>query len=87
MRGAERVVFAFHAASEAGEPAALAQGSDAVAPSGQDLVRIGLVPDIPQQPVARRVEHRMQRHRQLDHAKRRAEMAAGDRDHVDGLRT
>ena len=51
MRRAERVVFAFGAPGEAGKPALLAQRADAVAPAGQDLVRIGLVADIPDQPV------------------------------------
>ena len=56
MRRAERVVFALGALGEAGQAAALAQGADAVAPAGQDLVRIGLVADVPDQPVVRRVE-------------------------------
>ena len=51
---------------------------DAVAPAGQDLVRIGLMADIPDQPVARRVEDVVQRDRQLDDAEAGAEMAAGD---------
>ena len=59
------------APGEAGQAAALAQGADAVAPAGQDLVRIGLVADIPDQPVARRVEHSVDRDGQLDHAQRR----------------
>ena len=85
MRRAERVVFAFGALGETGQPAALANGADAVAPAGQDLVRIGLMADIPDQPVMRRVEDVVQRHGQLDHAEPRAEMAAGDRDRVDQL--
>jgi hypothetical protein len=40
------------ALGEAGQAAALAQRADAVAPAGQDLVRIGLVADVPDQPVA-----------------------------------
>ena len=59
--------------------------ADAVAPAGQDLVRIGLVADVPDQAVARRVEHIMQRDGQLDHAEAGAEMAAGHRDGVDRL--
>ena len=86
MRGAERVVFALRAPGEAGQPAALTQGADAVAPAGQYLVRIGLVPDIPDQPVLRRVEHRMDRDGQFDHAERRAQMPAGDGNRVDRLR-
>jgi hypothetical protein len=61
MRGAERVVFALGALGEAGEAARLAQRADAVAPAGQDLVRIGLVADVPDQPVVRRVEDMVQR--------------------------
>ena len=41
--------------------------------------------DIPDQPVVGRVEHVVQRHRQLDHAEPGAEMAAGDRDGIDRL--
>ena len=85
MRGAERVVFALGALGEAGQAAARAQGADAVAAAGQDLVRIGLVADVPDQPVAGRIEHVVQRNRQLDHAKAGAEMAAGHRDGIDRL--
>ena len=56
MRGPEGVVFALGALGETRQPAALAQGADAVAPAGQDLVRVALVADIPDQLVARRVE-------------------------------
>ncbi len=52
VRGAERVVLALAALGEAGEAAAGTQRADAVAPSGQDLVRIGLVADVPDQPVS-----------------------------------
>ena len=65
--------------------AALAQGADAVAAAGENLVRIGLVADVPDQPVGRRIEDVVQRHRQLDHAKAGAEMAAGDRHSIDRL--
>ncbi len=60
--------------------------SDAVAPAGEDLVRIGLVADVPDQPVVGRVEHVVQRHRQFDDAEAGAEMAAGLGDGVDHLR-
>ena len=72
-------------AREARQAAVLAQGADAVAPAGDDLVRIGLVADVPDQPVARRVEDVVQRHRQLDHAEPGAEMAAGHRHGRDRL--
>ena len=67
------------------QPAALAQRADAVAPAGEDLVRIGLVADVPDQPVVGRVEHIMDRDGQLDHAEPGAEMPAGDRHRRDRL--
>ena len=73
------------ALGEAGQPAFLAQRADAVAAAGQDLVRIGLVADIPDQPVVGRVEDVVQGDRQLDHAQAGAEMAAGDRHRIDQL--
>src|ERR1700747_1289742 len=85
MRGAERVVLAFCALGESGKSAALAQRTDAVAPAGEDLVRIGLMADVPDQPVARRVEHVMQGYSQFDHPKTGAEMAAGHRNSIDRL--
>ena len=85
MGGAERIVFALGALGEAGKAAALAQGADAVAPAGQDFVRIGLMADVPDDAVARRVEDVMQRHRQLDDAEPGAQMAAGHRNRADRL--
>ena len=87
MRGTERVVFAFGALGEARQPAALAQRTDALAPAGEDLVRISLMADVPDQPVARRVEHPVQSNRQIDDAEARAEVAAGDGYRIDGLTT
>ena len=49
MRRAEGVVFAFGALGEAGKAVPLPQRADAVAPPGQNLVRIGLVADVPDQ--------------------------------------
>jgi hypothetical protein len=51
VRGAEGVVLALVAAREAAMPAELAQRVHALAPAGQDLVRVGLVADVPDQPV------------------------------------
>ena len=83
MRGAERIVFAFGALGEAGQAAALAQRADAVAAAGENLVRIGLVADVPDQAIVRRVEHVVQRDRELDHAEPGAEVPAGYGDSVD----
>src|ERR1700722_8536629 len=84
MGGAEGVVFALGAAGGAGEAAALTQGGDTVATTGEDLVRIGLVPDVPDHSVARRLEDIVQGHGQLYDAKARAEMSPGHRHRVDG---
>ena len=66
MCGTERIVFALGALGETRQPAALAERADAVAAAGEDLVRIGLVTDVPDEPITRRIEDIMQRHRQLD---------------------
>ena len=85
VRGAERIVFALGALGEAGQAAALAQRADAVAAAGENLVRIGLMADVPDQPVVGRIEDIMQRNGELDHAEPGAEVTAGDRDSVDRL--
>ena len=51
--------------------------ANAIPTPGQDLVRIALVRHVPDQLVFRRVEHRMQRRRQFDHAQPCAQMAPG----------
>src|SRR5690606_18698534 len=81
----ERVELAFAALREARKAATLAQGANTVAAAGQDLVRVGLVSDVPDQDVARGVEHVVQRHRELDHAEPCAQVPTGDRYRVDGL--
>ena len=68
MRRAERIEIALAALGEAGEAAALAQRANAGASTGQNLVRIGLMADVPDQPVARRLENVVQRDGQLDDA-------------------
>ena len=85
MRRAERIVFALAALGEAGQAAFLAKRADAVAAAGQDLVRIGLVADVPDQPIFRRVEDVVQGDGQFDDAQPGAEMAAGDRHCIDKL--
>src|SRR5690606_6048358 len=58
-------------------------GVDRVAAAGEDLVRVGLVADVPDDAVVGRVVHRMQGDGQFDHAQARAEMAAGLADRLD----
>ena len=86
VRGAERVVLALRAFGETRQAILLAQGADTVAAPGDDLVRIGLVADVEDDLVVRRVEHIVQRHGQFDHAKTRAEVTAGHGDGVDHFR-
>ena len=85
MRCAERVVDAFRPLGEARKPAPFAQGANAVAASGQNFVRIGLMPDIPDNPVFRRVENMVQGHGQLHYPKPRAQMPAGFRHSRNGF--
>jgi hypothetical protein len=87
MSGPERIVFAFGTLGESGQAAALPQRADAVAPAGENLVRVGLVADVPNQPVGGRVKDVVERDCQLDDAKPRTEMTAGPGDGVNRLVT
>ena len=68
MGGAKRVVFAFTTLGKAGKTVALPQGPNTIPPSGQNFVRISLMPDIPNKPVFRRVKNVVQRNGQLNNA-------------------
>ncbi len=46
-------------------------------------MRVGLVARVPDDPVARRLQQSVERDRELDHAKRRAEVTAGLGDRAD----
>ncbi len=87
VRRAERVIFAFTALGESRQAPAHAKRADAVASAGDDLVRISLVADVPDQGVGGGVEHMVQRNGQLDHAEPGTKVAAGDRDRRDHLGT
>ena len=73
----EDVVRRLGAAREAADAVELAQRPEPLEPAGQQLVRVGLVAGVPDDPVARRFEQAVERDGQLDHAERRPEMAAG----------
>ena len=77
MGRSEGIIFAFVALGETGQPARLAQCPDAVPPPRQDLVRIGLMADIPDQAVSRRIEHVVNGNREFDNAEAGSEMTAG----------
>ena len=77
MRGAEGVVARLGAAREARDAVDHAQARHRLAPSGEDLVRVGLVPDVPDDAVLGRVEHVVQRDGELDRAEVGGEVPAG----------
>ena len=72
----EGVIVAFFGVGEAGEPAVLAHGVYLVLPSRQNLVRVALVPHVPEQPVFKEVEGVVQSYRQFRRAEIRGEVAA-----------
>ena len=82
MAGHEEVVGAFPGVREAGEAALLAECLEARVAAGQQLVRVALVADVEDEPVAREVKCPMQRDRELDRAEVRGEVAARPVDHA-----
>ena len=80
---AEGVVLALGAARERREAALVLDRLQPVATAGQHLVRIGLVADVPDQAVVRRVEDVMQGDREFDRAEAGGEMAAHLADGLD----
>lgn len=77
MANAKGVVLAFAAAREGRDTVLLAQAEHAVTAPGEDLVRVGLVPHVPHQPVVRGVEHVVQGDGQLDDAQTGTKMPTG----------
>ena len=57
--------------------------SKSAVPARQQFMRVSLMPDVPDELVARRFEGVVERDRQLDDAKSRADVAAGARADVD----
>ncbi|MNO80211.1 hypothetical protein D3C76_714080 [compost metagenome] len=82
MADAEGVVVAFRTAREGGQAVLLAQRGHALAAAGEDLVRVGLVADVPHQTVVRGVEDVVQGDGQFDHPEAGAEVPAGLADAV-----
>ncbi len=77
VAGLEDVVAALLDLRKAADPLVLAQGGELVAATGEDLVGVGLVADIPDQLVLWGIEDVMQGDGQLDDAEARGEVAAG----------
>src|SRR5690349_15599374 len=75
MSRAEGVVFAFLASRESGDAAPHAQLAHALTAAGEYLVSVRLVADVPHDTVVRRIEHVMQRDRQLDRSQVGRQMA------------
>src|SRR5207253_2916466 len=74
---------ALRAPQESAQAAPLAQRRQLGVASREDLPRVALVPHVPDDAVARRVEDVQQRDRELDHAEPRADVTAGLGDDVD----
>ena len=70
-------------ARETRDPAVLPQVRHPLAPAREDLVRVGLVADVPHQAIVGRVEHVVQRDGQLDGAEVRTEVPARLRDRLE----
>ena len=66
-----------------GQPAALPQRAELRVPPGEQLVHVGLVTGVKDDPVRRRFEDPVQRDGELHHAEVRAEVAAGARHRLD----
>ena len=77
VAGAELVVLGLGPREEPRDAAELAQGPEAIAPSGEELVDVPLVAGIPHELVARRVEDAMERHGELRRTEARADVPAG----------
>ena len=82
MGCAKRVIHAFIAFGEAGQAAALTYCANAIAPTGQNLVRVTLMSHIPDDAVVRRVEKIVQRDGQLDHTQSGPQMTTGHRHRI-----
>ena len=83
MPDAEGIVGTLGAGGEGREPVLLLDGVQAVPAPGEDLVRVGLMADVPHQAVFRGVENVVQCDGQLDRAQPGGEMPAPRRDGAD----
>src|ERR1043166_10304057 len=82
MTSAIAIVFALGAKKEPVQSTELPHRVKAIEPAGEHFVDITLMTHIHDKAVARRVEHTMERDRQLDHAQVWAEMPARLREHA-----
>ena len=85
VAGAHDVVLGLEDRAERREALVLADRRELVAAAGEDLVRVGLVADVPQDLVLRRVEQRVQRDGELARPEVGAEVPADLADRVDDV--
>ena len=85
MAGAHDVVLGLEDRAERRQALVLADRREPVATAGEDLVRVCLVADVPEDLVAGRVEHAVQRDGELAGAEVGAEMTADLADRVDDV--
>ena len=76
MADIKNIVNAFLALREAAEALPLAQGSKLFLTTGQQLVSIGLMPDIPDNFICRGIKNPVQSNGQLNNAQGTAQMTA-----------
>ncbi len=85
MTGTHDVVLGLGDRAEGRQPAVLSDRVQLVAAAGKDLVRVGLVTHVPEDLVARRVEHRVHGDGDLARPEVGAEMTPDLADGVDYL--
>ena len=81
MTGAEVVEAALAALQIAGDAILLAQGVESVVAAGDQLVGIGLVAHVPDDPVAIQIQGLIESQGELHHSETGAEVAAAGGDH------
>ena len=84
--GPEGVILAFAAAQEAARSIGALDPREPLPPPGQRLVPVGLMADVPDQPVPRRIEEMVQRDRELHGPEAPGEVPAGLGADADQLR-
>ena len=70
----KRIVVTLAALGEGSDPFPLAYRVNGVSTTGENLVRIALMPHIPDETIIWCVKHEMQRHRELERAQTRAKV-------------
>src|ERR1051326_257245 len=76
MTRAKGVVLRFVASQKSTNAAVLFDGWQQITPARKNFMRVGLMADVPNQAIVRRIKRIMKRDRQFDCAERSARMAA-----------